>query len=134
MKVRYIGKTDPIGFTRGEVYEVISVEKGWYRIIDPFLKDDYLFPPELFEIVKMQSIQKGNFHNGWVSMIFSDEELKILKKLNINPNVSEWTDDDYVHAEDVVGSEWTSEIQRSNMQETEYSRICMQLIDKITSL
>ena len=52
MKVRYIGKTNPIGFTHGEVYEVISVEKGWYRIIDPFLKDDYLFPPELFEVVE----------------------------------------------------------------------------------
>ena len=31
-------------------YEVISVEKGWYRIFCE-LDDDYLFPPEAFEIV-----------------------------------------------------------------------------------
>ena len=50
-------------------------------------------------------------------MIFSDEELKVLKKLNINPNISEWTDDDYVNAEETVGDELTSEVQSSNMQE-----------------
>lgn len=52
MKVRYVGKTDPTGFTNGKVYDVISVERGWYRIIDPFVKDDYLYPPDLFEIVE----------------------------------------------------------------------------------
>lgn len=52
MKVRYIGKTDPLGFVNGEVYEVLSVERGWYRVVDPFEKEDYLYPPELFEIVE----------------------------------------------------------------------------------
>ena len=35
----------------GKVYEVLSVEKGWYRIVDES-EDDYLYPPELFEIVE----------------------------------------------------------------------------------
>ena len=35
----------------GKVYEVISVEKDWYRIIDKS-GDDHLYPPELFEIVE----------------------------------------------------------------------------------
>ena len=52
LKVRYIGK-QYIGtaFDAGKIYEVISVEKGWYRIMTE-LDDDYLFPPELFEIVE----------------------------------------------------------------------------------
>ncbi len=58
MKVRYIHETSPLEFTQGKVYEVLSIEKGWYRII-PDMGDypdadppGYLFPPELFEIVE----------------------------------------------------------------------------------
>ena len=50
MKVRYIGK-DLVGIKKGKVYEVISIEKDWYRIMTE-LDEDYLFPPELFEIVE----------------------------------------------------------------------------------
>lgn len=58
MKARYMGKTDPLILTHGNIYEVLSVEKGWYRIIpdwgeypdaDP---PGYLFPPQLFEVVE----------------------------------------------------------------------------------
>lgn len=51
MKVKFIGKTDPATFTNGEIYNVISVEHGWYRIVDK-TNEDYLYPPELFEIVE----------------------------------------------------------------------------------
>ena len=50
MKVRYIGK-DYVTFRAGKIYEVISIEKGWYRIMTE-LDEDYLFPPKLFEIVE----------------------------------------------------------------------------------
>lgn len=50
MKVRYLGKTDYLVLTHGKVYTVLSIEKGWYRIIDDS-EEDYLYPPELFEIV-----------------------------------------------------------------------------------
>lgn len=48
MKKRYIGKSSPLALMNNKVYEVISVEKGWYRVIDE-TGEDYLYPPELFE-------------------------------------------------------------------------------------
>ena len=50
-KVRWKGPTEFLYFTHNKVYTVISVEKGWYRIIDDS-GEDYLYPPEQFEIVK----------------------------------------------------------------------------------
>ncbi len=46
MKVRYIGKTD-VSLTNGKIYEVISREKGCYRIVDD-TDEDYLFLPDEF--------------------------------------------------------------------------------------
>ena len=52
-KVKYIGGmtygVPP--FYEGKIYEVISVEKGWYRIVTES-GEDYLFPPRIFEIVE----------------------------------------------------------------------------------
>ena len=68
MKVRCIVKTksgrdvekNEIYFgdvTEGEIYEVLSISKnGWYRIIDAS-GEDYLYPPNMFEIVGMEPIQ-----------------------------------------------------------------------------
>ena len=50
MKVRYIGK-DTLALVSGKTYSVISVEKGWYRIMTE-LEEDYLFPPNAFEIIE----------------------------------------------------------------------------------
>ena len=50
MKVKYKGK-DTLALLNGKTYEVISVEKGWYRIMTE-LDEDYLFPPNAFEIVE----------------------------------------------------------------------------------
>ena len=33
-----------------KIYDVISIEKDWYRIVDNS-NEDYLYPPELFEVV-----------------------------------------------------------------------------------
>lgn len=49
-KVRYIG-TDLVAIEHGKVYDVISIEKDWYRIMTE-IGEDYLFPPEAFEIVE----------------------------------------------------------------------------------
>lgn len=51
MKVKYIGETDPVYMIHDKVYDVIAIEKGWYRIVDEE-EEDYLYPPELFEIVE----------------------------------------------------------------------------------
>lgn len=50
VKVRYMGK-DLVAMIHGKVYDVISIERGWYRIMTE-LDEDYLFPPEAFEIVE----------------------------------------------------------------------------------
>lgn len=63
MKVRYVGGKyingeEPADLIKGKVYDVLSVEMGWYRIIDEDPDDDdsevpgYLYPPQLFEIVE----------------------------------------------------------------------------------
>ena len=51
MKVKYIGETSPLALTNGCVYDVISVESGWDRIVDN-TEEDYLYPPDEFEIVE----------------------------------------------------------------------------------
>lgn len=50
MRVKYIGK-DLVAMEKGKIYDVISVENGWYRIKTE-LDEDYLFPPESFELVE----------------------------------------------------------------------------------
>lgn len=50
-KVKWLGETESFVLTHGKVYDVMSVEKGWYRVIDDS-GEDYLYPPKLFEIVE----------------------------------------------------------------------------------
>ncbi len=47
MKVKFLGSSDPVYLLNGKEYEVLSVEKDWYRIIDEE-GEDYLYPPEAF--------------------------------------------------------------------------------------
>ena len=51
MKVRYIGKPNDLVFSPDKEYEVMSIEKGWYRIMTE-LGEDYLFSPENFEVTQ----------------------------------------------------------------------------------
>lgn len=51
MKIRWKGKTDFLVLTNNKIYSVLAVEKGWYRIIDDS-GEDYLYPPEQFEVVE----------------------------------------------------------------------------------
>ena len=61
MKVKYVGEKDisvPNSYKLffdvipNKIYEVLSVEKGWYRIVDES-DEDYLYPPEKFEVVEV---------------------------------------------------------------------------------
>lgn len=51
MKVRWLGKTEALILTNDKIYDVISIERGWYRVIGDS-GEDYLYPPEVFEIVE----------------------------------------------------------------------------------
>ena len=84
MIVTYIGETSSLELTHGKDYDVISVEKGWYRIIDDS-GEDYLYPPDQFTVKQdrdpdnmipcraeyisdQKSIffQKGQIYNGFL--------------------------------------------------------------------
>lgn len=50
MKVKYKGP-ELVALEKDKIYDVMSIEKGWYRIMTE-LDEDYLFPPELFEVIE----------------------------------------------------------------------------------
>ena len=51
MKLKYIGlNSDPMELVRGKIYECLSEENGWYRIVDE-TGEDYLYPKNEFEVV-----------------------------------------------------------------------------------
>lgn len=51
MRVKYIDESDPLALINSKEYDVISVEEGWYRIVDE-TGEDYLYAPEAFEIIE----------------------------------------------------------------------------------
>lgn len=51
MRVRYLGASDPLMLLHGKIYEVLSIEYGYYRIVDE-TDDDYLYDSDAFEIVE----------------------------------------------------------------------------------
>lgn len=53
LKVKYIGEIEIGAFERDKIYEVLFVEKGWYRIMTE-LDEDYLFDPSLFDIIETE--------------------------------------------------------------------------------
>lgn len=54
MRVRYKGETSFLELTHDKLYRVLSVEKGWYRVVDDS-GEDYLYPPDEFQVVKDES-------------------------------------------------------------------------------
>ena len=49
IKVKYIGEDNPLALRNGKVYTARILKKGWYGIVDE-TKEEYAYPPELFEI------------------------------------------------------------------------------------
>jgi len=51
MKVKYIINEETVtGPKYGKIYDVISIELGWYRIMDES-EEDYMYPPGAFEVI-----------------------------------------------------------------------------------
>ena len=51
MRVKWKGKTDFLGLIHDKEYDVLAIEKGWYRITDES-GEDYLYPPEKFDVIE----------------------------------------------------------------------------------
>ena len=63
MKVRCITPTRFLETTNSKIYDVLSVEKGWYRIVDDS-GDDYLYPPQMFEVVETGTPSENDAARG----------------------------------------------------------------------
>jgi len=55
IRVKYIGKDDPLALRNGKAYKARVLEptkrgKRWYGIVDE-TNEEYAYPPELFEII-----------------------------------------------------------------------------------
>lgn len=76
MKVIYVGPTEPNTLDYGGVYEVLSEEDGWYRIIDKS-GEDYLYPKDEFKILE-------DSHKIWgVSVLYNLEGERKIENLTI---------------------------------------------------
>ena len=51
IKYNLFGDDIASDLTEDKIYDVVSIEQGWYRIIDDS-GEDYLYPPDIFEIVE----------------------------------------------------------------------------------
>ena len=51
IKVRYIGEDDPLSLRKGKIYEARVLKKHWLGIVDE-TKEEYAYPPNLFEVVE----------------------------------------------------------------------------------
>lgn len=53
IKVKYIGVNGEVDgdLILDKTYDVLSIEEGWYRIIDES-GEDYLYPPHIFQIIQ----------------------------------------------------------------------------------
>lgn len=71
MKVRYTGNSDA-SLRNGEIYEVTSIERTWYRIVDD-TGEDFLFSPDEFEIVENgETIQADENKENHKSLYYLD--------------------------------------------------------------
>ncbi len=59
MRVKWRGKTEFLALTNGKEYDVLTMENGWYRIVDDS-GEDYLYPPENFEVINKKETLKTN--------------------------------------------------------------------------
>lgn len=57
MIVKFQGQGDDMTLLYNKDYEVMSIESGWFRILDES-GEDYLYPARVFEIVEEKPISK----------------------------------------------------------------------------
>ena len=62
LKVKYIGP-DSVEMPYGTIEDVITIEKGWYRVMSA-LDESYLFPPNVFEILEGSEDDVPHYEHG----------------------------------------------------------------------
>lgn len=95
MKVKYLGDSDPLALINGKVYEALSVEEGYYRVIDE-TEDDYLYDTDLFVIVESDALTALSLLN--------DEMLGFIKRETgyAKEDIAKMSDDEFSDLYDAI--------------------------------
>ena len=51
VKVRFLGKSDPLMLLHNKIYDARVLKKGWFGIVDE-TDEEYAYPPYLFEMIE----------------------------------------------------------------------------------
>ncbi len=112
MKAKFLGDFKTIALKKNKIYDVISVEKGWLRILTE-LDEDYLFPPEEFEIIRNENVMKEkeyqykikniSYSDRWIFLECEEEDslndssafVYLLKLIAKQLNAGEWKEKIY---------------------------------------
>lgn len=54
IRVKFIGKDDPVKLRHGKVYDARVLKKGWFGIVDEMQDGEYAYPPEAFVIISAE--------------------------------------------------------------------------------
>lgn len=110
MKVKYLGESDPLSFINGKVYEVLSIEYGYYRIVDE-TDEDYLYEADFFEVVEESyDVEVIDDENDKTSdaeialMLLSNDTLKFVQQETgfSKEAIAKMTDDEFANLYDVI--------------------------------
>lgn len=105
---RYTGETESLMLTHNKVYNIISIEKKWFRIVDDS-GEDYLYPPELFE------------------RIYGDIMFRTLDGLlSYGDTTDYWYDEKFCHAQEILADfsddDWKSLSGVIRSRSTDYQK------------
>lgn len=104
MKVKYLGKIDTVALEKDKIYDVLSIEKGWYRIMTE-LDEDYLFPPEQFEITEEDDLMTEEAYKYILSRILERAFESIDEAKENNSDFDKGRKLAYYEVADIIKSE-----------------------------
>ena len=104
MKVKYLGKIDTVALEKHKIYDVLSIEKGWYRIMTE-LDEDYLFPPEQFEITEEDDLMTEEAYKYILSRILERAFESIDEAKENNSDFDKGRKLAYYEVADIIKSE-----------------------------
>ena len=54
VKVRFLGKSDPLMLLHNKIYDARVLKLGWFGIVDE-TNEEYAYPPECFELIEEEN-------------------------------------------------------------------------------
>ena len=82
MRIKYKGKTIFPNLTHNKIYDVVSIEKKWYRVVDDS-GEDYIYAPEQFDIIDNDNKNVIIIDDNLSKSEIKEAKIKIKEKLGI---------------------------------------------------